>query len=317
MLPRQATNSHKYEVKRKNSIDEEKPKLIGISEIQQRQEASKLARPQTAAPSKIAKPKARSNIPEISGSKLQSRTKAKTEAEPKVAPSSVGGDRIKNLLKNNPHGAAAVLKRETDGISGTKPTPHIPLDSIKDNGQSDAAKKLDQSIKNAYKLRMNQFEDAQANDIGISNPKPTIQSIQSASKPMMHNMQSPKPPIGDSEDFTTTASLEDLKVQHERLVDKILKEEDDLISNHHKSINKTINSVKEQEQLRHNVDLPGSDVEEYILSLDNILAERLAEAEHLRRTIQEFHKHIRQEQAISQRFYQMQEAEQADIAADY
>jgi hypothetical protein len=38
------------------------------------------------------------------------------------------------------------------------------------------------------------------------------------------------------------ADLQDLKHRHERLVDLILKEEDDLIASHHKFIESTINS---------------------------------------------------------------------------
>jgi hypothetical protein len=59
---------------------------------------------------------------------------------------------------------------------------------------------------------------------------------------MAQHMQTPKPPAGDNEDFASSANLEELKGQHEKLVDQILKEEDQLIANHHKSINSTINS---------------------------------------------------------------------------
>jgi hypothetical protein len=176
MLPREANNSHKYDLKRKNSVDQDKPKLTGLQAIQQRQDSSKgVGRPQTAAPSKLTKPKPRSGIPGISGSKPQTRAKAKTEAPVQATntQAAVGQDRIRNLLRSNPNGAAASLKRETDGISGRGLevnrgiAPRIANLPTTEPEQNDAAKKLDQSIKNAYKLRMNQFEDSQANDIGI------------------------------------------------------------------------------------------------------------------------------------------------------
>lgn len=312
MLPRQASNTHKYEVKRKNSI-EEKPKLTGLQAIMQNQEQSKVvARPQTAASSKIAKPKPRSGIPGIGGAKPQPRTKARTDPAPQSTNTqeAAGQDRIRSLLKNNPNGAAASMKRETDGIGPSRAATNVPSS---DTTPSNVAKnKLDQSIKNAYKLRMKQFEDSQANDIGISSGEP---SNGGASKPIAQHMQSPNMPSGDHDDFSG-ANLEELKSQHERLVDLILKEEDQLIANHHKSINSTISSVKEQEQLRHKVDLPGSDVEEYLVSLDQILSERLSEIEHLHRSIQSFHKHIKQEQNISQKFYEMQDTDQVEVGPE-
>mmetsp|Transcript_16028 Transcript_16028/g.14007 ORF Transcript_16028/g.14007 Transcript_16028/m.14007 type:complete len:168 (+) Transcript_16028:36-539(+) len=69
----------------------------------------------------------------------------------------------------------------------------------------------------------------------------------------------------------TDQDLHELKGKHEKLVDLILKEEDDLIHQHHKFIEDTITSVKEQERIRHDVNLPGSDVEDYILNLDGLL----------------------------------------------
>jgi len=319
MLPRQANNTTKYELKRKSSVDEDNhPKLTGMAAIQNKIDAkNQLERPHTAASNKLIKPIKKSGIPTLSGSKEVGRTKARTDAVP-PEPAHVDHDRIKNLLRNNPNGAAAVLKRETDGITST--TVEYSSANTQSNPANNAAKKLDKSIKDAYKLRMNRFEDSQSSEI-VLNSKPANSnnklgaSLKGPKSPMTQ-LQSPKPPVGEDENFSSF-NLEELKMQHERLVDLILKEEDDLIATHHKSINNTINSVKEQEQLRYNVDLPGSDVEEYILSLDRILSEKLSEAEHLHRLIQDFHKHIKQEQALSQKFYSMQEEDQADLGAEF
>ena len=45
-------------------------------------------------------------------------------------------------------------------------------------------------------------------------------------------------------DENVDSCLQDLKMSHDKLVDLILKEEDDLISDHHKFIENTINSGK-------------------------------------------------------------------------
>jgi kinesin family member 2/24 len=120
---------------------------------------------------------------------------------------------------------------------------------------------------------------------------------------------------GDIPDDLTGAELKDLKIRHERLVDLILKEEDDLIAAHHRFIENTINSVKEQERIRHEVNLPGSDVEEYIINLDSLLTAKQADLIQMKDMISNFHSHIKQEQELSMKFYSMQE-DQTDIAPD-
>mmetsp|Transcript_1416 Transcript_1416/g.1623 ORF Transcript_1416/g.1623 Transcript_1416/m.1623 type:complete len:131 (-) Transcript_1416:54-446(-) len=112
----------------------------------------------------------------------------------------------------------------------------------------------------------------------------------------------------ESEDL----NLDDLKNQHEKLVDVILNEEDQLISAHHQLIESTINSIKEQERMRHEVNLPGSDVEDYIVNLSSLLSQQQDEIGRLQDMISTFHQHIKQEQSLSQRFYSMQE-EQAEF----
>lgn len=65
--------------------------------------------------------------------------------------------------------------------------------------------------------------------------------------------------------------------------------------------------MKDQEKLRHEVNMPGSDVEEYIISLDKLLTQDLSEITALKSQISRFHTHIKQEQHLSQKFYEMQE----------
>jgi len=77
--------------------------------------------------------------------------------------------------------------------------------------------------------------------------------------------------LNDSDD----ESLEVLKEKHEKLVNKILQEEDELLSTHWTCIDDSVNLVKREMVLLHDVDKPGSDVEEYIRSLDEILLKKL------------------------------------------
>ena len=116
-------------------------------------------------------------------------------------------------------------------------------------GNDDAEKRLNESIKNAHKLRM---ESNQNTEIGSGIKPKTFQRPGNALKgPKNQNTQLQQPTrVGGSplleEDPVDEMNLEDLKVRHERLVDLILEEEDHLIASHHKFIENTINSSKLQ-----------------------------------------------------------------------
>lgn len=181
----------------------------------------------------------------------------------------------------------------------------------------DAERRLNESIKNAHKLRMesNQNSDGTAKPRGLQKPS----SIQRGPKTQGGQPQAQPPRIGGSpllegaDEEMEQSDLNELKSRHEKLVDLILEEEDELIAAHHKFIEATINSIKEQEKLRHEVNLPGSDVEDYITSLDELLTHKQNDITRMKDMIANFHQHIKQEQSLSQRFYSMQGDEQADV----
>jgi hypothetical protein len=171
---------------------------------------------------------------------------------------------------------------------------------------------LNANIENAHKLRKESSKmDVDKQLKAFQKPLPHI------SFPNDSDYLIDESPLleGDIPDDLSGAELRELKIRHERLVDLILKEEDDLIATHHRFIENTINSVKEQERIRHEVNLPGSDVEEYIINLDGLLTVKQAEITQMKDQISSFHNHIKQEQDLSLRFYSMQE-DQADIAPD-
>jgi len=51
-------------------------------------------------------------------------------------------------------------------------------------------------------------------------------------------------------------------------VEVILEEEEDMISGHRQHIDDVVDLVKQEMMLLHEVDKPGSDVEDYVLQLD-------------------------------------------------
>lgn len=74
--------------------------------------------------------------------------------------------------------------------------------------------------------------------------------------------------------------------------------------------------VKQEMNLLHDVDKPGSDIEEYISSLDSILKEKMNMIHKIRRQLGNFYEHIKEEQELSRIFHEMQEG-QDEIGDEY
>lgn len=112
----------------------------------------------------------------------------------------------------------------------------------------DPERRLNESIKNAHKLRMESAQSSEINNKPRGLQKPT--AIQRQPKPQASQPHAQPPRVGGSpllegaEEDIDNVDLGDLKARHERLVDLILEEEDELIASHHKFIENTINSSK-------------------------------------------------------------------------
>lgn len=94
-------------------------------------------------------------------------------------------------------------------------------------------------------------------------------------------------------------SLENICNNHESLVNLILQEEEDLLAAHRKYIDEVVDSVKTQMMLLHEVDKPGSNVEEYIANLDSILATNSQMINQIRGKLKTFDSHLKEEEELS------------------
>ena len=65
--------------------------------------------------------------------------------------------------------------------------------------------------------------------------------------------------------------------------------------------------VQQEMLLLHEVDKPGSDVEEYIASLDAILLHKMDLIVSLRKKLGQFHQHLKHEETLSKKFYEQKE----------
>jgi kinesin family protein 2/24 len=110
-------------------------------------------------------------------------------------------------------------------------------------------------------------------------------------------------------------SEEDLHVmsqKHEQLIGVILAEEEDVISLHRQHIDDTVELIKQEMMLLHEVDKPGSDVDEYVDSLDALLAHKMEIVSGLRNRVLKFREHLKEEELLSKKFYE-QRAEVLDV----
>jgi kinesin family protein 2/24 len=67
-----------------------------------------------------------------------------------------------------------------------------------------------------------------------------------------------------------------LCAEHERLIEQILEEEEELITGHRHHIDDVVDLVKQEMTLLNDVDKPGSDVEQYVANLDRLLTQKIA-----------------------------------------
>jgi len=62
--------------------------------------------------------------------------------------------------------------------------------------------------------------------------------------------------------------------------------------------------VKQEMVLLHEVDKPGSDVDEYVDNLDNLLAHKLEVISMIRGKLLMFKEHLKEEELLSKKFYE-------------
>ena len=89
---------------------------------------------------------------------------------------------------------------------------------------------------------------------------------------------------------------EQLGQEHEKLIEQILEDEEQLIFQHNTSCKKSIKIVEEEMSILKEVDKPGSDVEAYVVKLDKILLQKIEMMTGLRKTLLDFYRNIKTEE---------------------
>ena len=99
--------------------------------------------------------------------------------------------------------------------------------------------------------------------------------------------------IKDDEDYRQLSSI------HENLINDILREEDIFISEHKAHIDNMVESIKDEMKFLHEVDKPGSDIEEYTSNLDKLLINEIQKIYQLRRELNKFRIMLKDEETLA------------------
>jgi len=102
--------------------------------------------------------------------------------------------------------------------------------------------------------------------------------------------------IKSDEDYNKLSQI------HEELIDEILKGEDEFIDAHKSHIDNMVEYIKKEMKFIHEVDKPGSDIEEYTNNLDKLLVQEIKTITNLRKKLIKFHIMIKDENALANLF---------------
>jgi kinesin family protein 2/24 len=91
-------------------------------------------------------------------------------------------------------------------------------------------------------------------------------------------------------------------LDHENLIKVILEEEEVLISTHRSHIDSVVEIVKQDMNLLQQVDMPNSDIEDYVLKLDELLLAKMEMLNQVRGKLVGFYQNLKKEEML-QKFY--------------
>lgn len=135
-------------------------------------------------------------------------------------------------------------------------------------------------------------------------PAPERSQLQVKPQPLKQEME-----MEEDDGDQDSQGLEQICHNHESLVNLILQEEEELLGTHRKYIDDIVDSVKTQMMLLNQVDKPGSNVEDYISSLDTMLLSNVSMITGIRKKLKKFERHLKEEEQLSQKFYEQQQDE--------
>ena len=136
------------------------------------------------------------------------------------------------------------------------------------------------------------------------HPKPAFQQLSAREKALDSDVPSKLDLASRYQNNTAQ-----LCTDHEKIIEKILEEEESLISNHRTQIDRVVEIVQSEMELLNQVDKPGSDVQKYVQDLDKYLLSKIAVITSLRTQLLAFHTHLKTEEMMSNLYEKMRQDE--------
>ena len=142
----------------------------------------------------------------------------------------------------------------------------------------------------------------------ISNPSPN----QSIPQPMPitkkpeapKSLEEIKEPIFNDGEIDEEKKLEKICGEHERMVNLILEEEENIVAAHKQHIDEIVEMIKQEMQLLQELDKPESDIESYAALLDSTLSNKIEAVNSLRKKLSSFRSHLKHEKELSKKFFE-------------
>lgn len=100
--------------------------------------------------------------------------------------------------------------------------------------------------------------------------------------------------------------LQEMSDGHEKLINIILAEEEELITAHKEHIDNMVGIIKGEMTILNEVDQPGSDVDEYTSALKGYLEQQVKHIMSIKGRVERFTQNLRIEEEVSKKFYKFQ-----------
>jgi kinesin family protein 2/24 len=133
-----------------------------------------------------------------------------------------------------------------------------------------------------------------------------IRQVKTAQNPSRNQGRGVEKYLDDKWTARNEKDLQDMSEGHEKLINLILAEEEEIINAHKEHIDYMVAIIKGEMGILHEVDQPGSDVDDYTAALKNFLQQQVQGIMGMKEKLEGFQRHLRMEEEISKKFYKLQ-----------
>eukprot|EP00760_Papus_ankaliazontas_P037748 PhM_4_TR8735/c0_g1_i1/m.5271/K10393/KIF2_24, MCAK; kinesin family member 2/24 len=135
---------------------------------------------------------------------------------------------------------------------------------------------------------------------GGSTPTGGLTPQRHAPQPSVAPTPTPMSMLPDS--VTSATDSDDFDCNHEKLINVIVQEEEQLIVAHRKHIDDVMEIIKMEMSHLNEVDQHGSHIDQYVRNLDNLLQKKMDKITELKTKVEQLQSHLRQEEAMCRQY---------------